>query len=276
MASKATSSTHPTAGNHSGDTQRVRLCLSYDGTDFYGWQKQKNQKATIQGLLEDSLSKIINSPTRVVGSGRTDRGVHALGQWAHFDGPKGTIPQNLLYRLQRMTPEAIQIKRVELAPDDFHAQISAERKTYLYRMRPKTLASPFLRDFCWFCGDFKKIHTFQSLTDEIVGIFDFSSFQSTGTEVSSTVRQVFSAQWSLSPSGFIDLRIQGSGFLKQMVRNIVGTVVELSENGAKPEDFRKILLAKDRQRAGAPAPAQGLYLDRVDYPRELDNKCRKL
>jgi len=188
--------------------QRLRTCLSYDGTGYFGWQKQKGQQPTIQGVLEKSLSKIAGEPIRVVGSGRTDRGVHALRQWAHFDLPENRALKNIAYRLQRMTPDDLRIKTVQWAPKDFHAQISAERKTYLYRIYPQKAPIPFLRNYCWFKGHHDQIDTFRSFTDKLLGKHDFSSFQSTGTDVRSPIREIFQAQWRITKGGFIELHIQ--------------------------------------------------------------------
>ena len=258
------------------EKQRVRFQLSYDGTDFFGWQKQPGDQPTVQGLLEKTLSKIYDEEISVVGSGRTDRGVHALSQWAHADLPKGRDFQNLQYRLQRMTPSSVSIKEVSLAPKDFHAQISATEKRYVYRLFNRPRANPFLTRFSWHYPFDLEMHFLQEASKFLLGEQDFATFQSQGTQVASTVRTISRCRWIERESGFVDFHIVGSGFLKQMVRNIVGTLMWFHEKQESPKKMREILKYRDRKQAGPPAPPQGLFLAHVKYPSELDNKCRKL
>lgn len=255
---------------------RIRIKLAYDGTDFYGWQRQPNVEPTIQGLLEKNLSQIFNQNIAVVGSGRTDRGVHALAQWAHFDLPADSDYSQLQYKLQRMTPESVSIKLAEVAPAEFHAQISAESKCYFYRLQVADTPNPFLERYSW---QRKKPIDFNKLNDlsaVILGSHDFTSFQSQGTPVSTPVREIFVSRWVKKSQGIYDFQIQGSGFLKQMVRNLVGTMVKTHDQGGSAQQMADILEKRDRALASAPAPAQGLYLSSVQYPKNLDNKCRKL
>lgn len=252
------------------------MCMSYDGTEFYGWQKQPEHSPTIQETLEQQLSKIFDTQIAVVGSGRTDRGVHALNQWAHFDVPADKDTSNLGYRLHRLTPPTIHIKQMESVPAEFHAQISAEKKRYIYRMFCRPRANPFLLRYSWNYRYNLDMNFLQDAASFLIGEHDFSSFQSVGTSVSTPRRTIYLARWVQRPSGFLDFHIEGNGFLKQMVRNIVGTMMWLHEKKAKPEAIRKILEACNRQQAGPPAPAQGLFLAKVKYPAALDNKCRKL
>ncbi|MEM7645893.1 MAG: tRNA pseudouridine(38-40) synthase TruA [Pseudomonadota bacterium] len=256
--------------------KRIRLKVAYDGTDFFGWQKQPNEDQTIQGILEKHLSQIYNEPISVVGSGRTDRGVHALAQWAHCDLPKRRDHSNLQYKLQRMTPETLSILRVEDAPGDFHAQISAVSKCYRYQIQVAPTPSPFQRLYSWQRKKPLSLNYLQQASKCLLGGHDFTSFQSKGTEVSSPVRELLVSRWREPKRGHFHYQIQGNGFLKQMVRNIVGTLIDLHDAGAPPEAISEILGAQDRQRASAPAPASGLFLASVQYPEILDNKCRKL
>lgn len=254
---------------------RIRALVSYDGTDFFGWQKQPNTEKTIQGFLENILSQIYNQPISVVGSGRTDRGVHAIKQWAHFDLPEGADYSNLHHKLQRMTPAEISIKKLELTPNDFHAQISAVSKCYQYRMQVTATPNPFLARYCWQRLKPLDLNFLQEASKTILGTHDFSSFQSQGTIVSTPVRTIFISRWQQKGDLF-RYEIQGSGFLKQMVRNIVGTMIKLHDDGKSPLELQSILNQKNRRLAAAPSPAQGLFLSSVQYPKSLDNKCRKL
>lgn len=255
---------------------RLRARLSYDGTDFLGWQRQPNSKNTVQGILEEKLTKIYNQKIAVVGSGRTDKGVHALNQWAHFDLPKNRDHSNLHYKLQRMTPESITIKQIEEASQDFHAQISAVSKCYFYRIQSGDHPNPFGRRFSWQRKTPLDMNYLQHLAKIICGEHDFSSFQSTGTPVSSTTRQVLISRWVIKNHGIFEYQIQGTGFLKQMVRNIVGTMVKMHDEKRPTDELSELILKKNRQLAPGPAPACGLFLSSVQYPSELDNKCRKL
>ncbi|MCB0376902.1 MAG: tRNA pseudouridine(38-40) synthase TruA [Bdellovibrionales bacterium] len=256
--------------------QRVRFCLCYDGTDFFGWQKQPKHSHTVQGVLEERLSKIFDQEVKVVGSGRTDRGVHAINQWAHADLPNDKRLKNLHYSLNRLTPASISIKKVELAPSDFHAQISAVEKRYVYRMFCRERANPFLLRYSWHFRDELNLKFLQEASELLLGEHDFSSFQSQGTTVSSTRRRLNLCRWVPRDSGFVDFHIRGNGFLKQMVRNIVGTLMWYHEKGLPPQAISQLLRAEDRSEAGPPAPPQGLFLASVRYPQSLDIKCRKL
>lgn len=258
------------------DKQRLRLLLCYDGTDFYGWQKQPNLEHTLQGLLEKQLSKIFNQDVAVVGSGRTDRGVHALNQWAHCDISNPKDLSNLAYKLNRMTPDSLHIKAIQAAPNDFHAQISAVSKSYKYRLIPGKMKNPFQDRFAWQPGRDLNLQYLQKLAPLFLGEHDFSSFQSQGTPVRSPVRKVLKSRWVTKPSGVWEYQVQGTGFLKQMVRNMVGTMVKLEQYQEDTSKLTQILQSQDRQQAAAPAPPQGLYLSSVQYPLSLDNKCRNL
>ncbi len=255
---------------------RVRLLLAYDGTDFMGWQKQPQTDKTFQGLLEKILTQIYDQPIAVIGSGRTDRGVHALNQWAHCDLPNTRDLSKLKYKLQRMTPSDLVIKRVEEAPSDFHAQISAVDKTYIYRIYNRPRPNPFINRYTWPIHKPLDIEYLQEMAKLLIGTHDFSSFQSKGTLVSTPVREIFQSQWIKGQKGLLTYKIQGSGFLKQMVRNIMATLIALHEKKAPPQELIRILSSQNRQLVPAPAPAQGLFLAQVNYPKDLDNKCRKL
>jgi tRNA pseudouridine38-40 synthase len=255
---------------------RIRLCLAYDGTAFFGWQKQPNTPETLQGVLESCLSMIFNQSVSVVGSGRTDRGVHALKQWAHFDLVDPVNLFNLQYRLNRMTPESVLIKKVEEAPADFHAQISAFAKCYKYRLIPGSNKSPFRGRYAWMPHKAISLESLQKMAPLFLGEHDFSSFQSQGTPVRTPVRQILISRWIAKEYGVLEYQVQGSGFLKQMVRNMVGTMVKLLEFQESTTKLKEILEARDRTLAASPAPPQGLFLSSVQYPQSLDNKCRKL
>lgn len=260
---------------------RLRLQLSYRGTDFYGWQKQPNQSETIQGHLERALSQIFNEPVRVVGSGRTDRGTHALVQWAHGEVSQDPSSKNLQYALNRLLPEAIRVHGIWVAPTEFHAQRSALCKKYIYKIHQSDTGlagDPFRALFYW--QEPKPLH-FEALSQMaslFLGEHDFSAFQSSGTEVLSPKRHILKSYWKKEGS-ILTYHVVGTGFLKQMVRNLVGAMVTLQnqqDTATALEKLQHLLASKDRQQGPAPAPAHGLYLKWVKYPEDLDNKCRKL
>ena len=259
---------------------RGRILLSYVGTGYYGWQKQPHSTPTIQEELEKTLSKLFDSKISTVASGRTDAGVHAYGQVAHFNAPKQLSHfKNLKKSLNSLLPDTIVVRDVFEAPEDFHALASVVEKTYIYKVLRSKNPSPFLHDRALWRPEDLDLDLLNKLSAVLKGEHDFASFQSQGTEVATTVRKIFAAQWSQPRENLVEFRITGSGFLKQMVRNIVGTMLDLHDEGNthSPEsELNKILAAKSRQAAGSTAAAHGLYLHHVVYPKELDNRCRKL
>ncbi len=257
---------------------RVRLLLSYDGTEFAGWQRQTQQThlKTIQGSIEEALLKIYGRPIHILGASRTDTGVHALGQVAHFDSPKDPESFNLRYALQSLLRPNIVPKAAWLAPPDFHAIGHSVKKTYKYHILNREVPSALRYQRTHWVRFPLDVAYLNELSQVLVGRQDFKSFQTTGTVVKTTVREIFSASWERKPHDTLVFTVTGNGFLKQMVRNLVGTLIDLAQERATPERLREILDAKDRRLAGASAPAQGLYLYRVYYPEDLDNKCRKL
>lgn len=211
-----------------------------------------------------------------MGSGRTDRGVHALNQWAHVDITNPKDLENLQYKLNRMTPSSLYIKQVYSAPNDFHAQISSVSKAYKYRLLPEKDRNPFSERYCWQPGHPIDMEYLQKLAPVFLGEQDFSSFQSQGTPVRTPVRKILISRWVAKRGGVWEYQVQGTGFLKQMVRNMVGTMLKLEQLQSPTEALHEILTARDRSLAAAPAPPQGLFLSSVQYPESLDNKCRKL
>lgn len=257
--------------------QRYKLVLSYDGTDTVGWQRQGHNPTSIQQCMENSLSEFYNDKITVVGSGRTDAGVHAEGQVAHFDAiPDPARTKRLVHALNRMSPRHIVIKQGWEVPKDFHSIHSTIKKTYKYRIfnSPQPTAL-FHRMTDWVHWQMD-VDFLNEATSHILGTHDFTSFQTSGTERKTTVRTIMYAKWTQRSASYIDFTITGSGFLKQMVRNIVGTMLDLNKRGRPANDIIKILEARDRQAAGPTAEARGLSLYRVFYPQHLDFKSHKI
>lgn len=278
------------------DRHRVRLHLSYDGTDFHGWQRQTDAagnttQTTGQGTIESAVAKIFGEKLSVVGASRTDAGVHAQMQVAHFDCKRDpTLFRDLRYSLQCLTPASLVIKEAFLAPYDFHSIATARDKTYRYSILNRRVPSALRRRTTWWVREPLSLDFLNEASQFLVGTHDFKSFQTSGTYVESTVRTLSKLHWvrvapaesALSgsdPAKNADtllFEIQGEGFLKQMVRNIVGTLVDLQLDGKSPADIKTVLEAKDRRKAGNTAPPQGLFLSSIRYPHELDIRCSPL
>lgn len=256
---------------------RIKLIVSYDGTDFMGWQKQNHGiKKGIQEVLEQAISKILNQEIHIFGSGRTDAGVHALGQVVHFDCLKPVEhfqKWDFPWAINHHLPSSISVKHAYVAPPEFHATLSATHKTYRYLIwnHPRRSAL-FCRYSAWIRKplDLEYLHDSSQL---FKGEKDFKSMQSVGTPVSHTVRTIYKTQWKRLKPHLIEFQITGSGFLKQMVRNIVGTQLLLEKTQSPMKKITEILESLDRTQAGPPAPPEGLYLKRVFYPLELDKQC---
>ena len=250
---------------------KIKLLISYQGTHFYGWQKQKNER-TIQEELEKALFQLFQTSISVVGSGRTDTGVHALGQVAHFEIPKWkNIP--LLKALNHLTPQDICIIKAWRAPEEFHARFSAIKKTYSFLLSTTPFPQALAREFVWWTSQKIQLKKLQQQAKKVVGTQDFTSFQSSGSEVKTTVKTIYSAQWKQIQPHLYQFDITGSGFLKQMVRNLVGTQLDLLKEPFPEKKLQYILEKKDRKLAYSTAPGQGLFLNEVFYPKTLDKKC---
>ena len=257
--------------------KKVRLLLSYDGTNFKGWQKQKNTSQTIQGLIEKALFEIFSTPISLIGSGRTDTGVHARAQVAHFTLPSSQVPKRLVQRLNSLTPSSISFHRAWLAPLNFHAQMSALQRMYRYFILNTPTPSVFNQRYTLWHPQPLHLENLNLMAQELIGEKDFKSFQNKGTIVSSTVRKVFSAQWYWQRHlNLFVFQIEANSFLKQMVRNLVGTQLRLmnTENGV--QKIRQILKLRARKEAFQTSSPQGLFLYRVSYPSSLDIKCQRI
>jgi tRNA pseudouridine38-40 synthase len=257
------------------DHTRVRMHISYDGTDFMGWQRQTTLPS-VQGTLEKAISQICGKPTRVLGASRTDSGVHANQQVAHFDCPKDPGSFDFRYSLQSMTPESVVVEEMFIAPVDFHAIAQVTDKVYRYRVFNRVIPSALLHRYSYWVRFPLDLAYLNEASKYLVGKQDFKSFQSSGTKVLTTVREIFAASWTQPDEHILEFSIRGNGFLKQMVRNIVGTLIYLNQDEAPTDQVKAILGYQDRRKAGPTAPAQGLFLDHVNYPESVDNGCRKL
>lgn len=252
---------------------RIRLTLAYDGTAFCGWQLQPRDR-TVQGELEAAISRIAAAPVRVHGSGRTDSGVHALGQVCHFDVPENRVGIPWRRALNSLLPDDVSVLSCAVVDDAFHSRYSALSKTYAYTLwHTREYLHPQRRNFVWQCGplDFE---TMEEAARIFLGEHDFAAFQNVGTPVRSTVRTMNRLERLSGPSEHESFWLFcADGFLKQMVRNIMGCLVAVGLGKVSPEIVRSILDEADRTAAPGTAPAQGLCLEHVQYPAMDEENC---
>jgi len=241
------------------------MVLQYDGTRYHGWQWQKNA-LTIQAVVEEKIQDLTKEQVRVIASGRTDTGVHALHQVCHFLGHSDMDPDSIRKGLNSLLPEDILVRHVEQAPSDFHARYSVKSKVYEYRILNREQPDLFLRHYAWHVARKLDLTRMEACVSFLRGRHDFSSFKSARSDNLNPVREMTRAELhGPSEDGLIRFVFEADGFLRHMVRNIVGTVVEVGSGRINPDEFLKIVEAKDRKRAGVKAPPQGLFLTMVRY-----------
>lgn len=252
--------------------RNIRLLLAYDGTRFAGWQRQE-KVPTIQGMLENAISVMTGNPTSLHGAGRTDAGVHALGMTANFLTLTNIPCAGFLKGLNSMLPADIRILGAEDVDPNFHARRSARGKTYIYNICTAPIQLPTDRLYSAHVpGDDFNIGVVGACLEHIKGMHDFSSFEATGSRNPNpdsgrgAVREILEAKVvDRDMAGEVEITITGNGFLRHMVRNIVGTLIWVGKGKISVADFAGILAAKDRSCAGPTAPARGLFLKEVHY-----------
>jgi len=242
----------------------VRLVLEYDGSRYFGWQRQR-EEPTIQGVLEEAIYRITGERSSLIASGRTDAGVHALHQVCHFRTSSETAPEALKRGLNALTPHNILVKDVRQAPHDFHARYSARSKTYEYRVLNRPDPDVFVRAYVWHVPHGLDLGAMESCMDILPGRHDFTSFRSSGSTNVNPVREMMRSELHRSDPHRLVFVFEADGFLRHMVRNIVGTIVEVGRGKFSFDDFVRILEAGDRRLAGTKAPPQGLFLTTVKY-----------
>ena len=249
--------------------RNIRLLLAYDGSEFSGWQVQPDAP-TIQGTLASAIGRVTGEKVLPQGSGRTDAGVHALGQVATFPTESPIPAANLVKALNDLLPPSIRVLKACEAAAEYHARKSARSKTYRYRMYRDPICPPFLARYVWHYPFPLDENAMQQAARLVIGEHDFISFAAVDPErghddeTISNVRRIFVSTWKRAGAELI-YTVQGSGFLHHMVRNLVGTFVLVGKTTLKPENIDEILQARNRTAAGATAPASGLYLVNVDY-----------
>jgi tRNA pseudouridine38-40 synthase len=243
----------------------LKITLQYDGTDYVGWQRQANG-VSIQALLEDALEPIERSPVVVHGAGRTDAGVHALAQVATATLSAAIEPATLARALNAVLPPSVRVLTVQEAEPPFHARFSAAGKVYEYRIVNEPIVSPFLHRYAWHVPTPLDVEAMRKASRLLKGTHDFAAFQGSGSAVASTSRTIRAIDW-VDGGGAVPLvmRIEADGFLRHMVRTIVGTLVEVGMGRWPSSQVTRILESGERREAGRTAPAQGLFLARVIY-----------
>ncbi len=241
----------------------IKLTIAYDGTDYHGWQNQTSL-STVQGRLERALFKMTGTSTRIHGAGRTDAGVHATGQVAHFTSSRSFKPQTWVRGLNALLPQDIAICSAHSVLPSFHARFSAKQKTYRYFIYCGKRRSPFLRQTAWHLPHTLDIRKMRSAAKRLLGSHDFTSFCATAKERGDC--SVDLKKIEIRKQGEqIQMTLKAGRFLQYMVRNIVGFLVEVGRGRRAGEEIPVILAAKDRTLAGPTAPPQGLFLVRVVY-----------
>ena len=241
----------------------IKILVEYDGTRYCGWQVQPNCES-IQEVLERAISTFLGTPTRIIGSGRTDAGVHAIGQVANFFVDKEYDGFRILRGLNALTPADITIKQVEFVADSFDARRDGRSRVYEYHILNRRTPSPFYLNRAWHLHEDLDRKAMLAAIPCMLGEHDFSSFRAAGCEAAHAVRKAY--ETSLEERGeLLVYTIEATAFLRHMVRNIVGTLVEVGRGLRTPGSFSDLLDARDRTQAGPTAPPHGLYLVEVKY-----------
>jgi tRNA pseudouridine38-40 synthase len=246
--------------------RNIRLTLQYDGTNYFGWQRQASTCATIQTIVEKTLGNILQEKVHIIAAGRTDTGVHARQQIANFKTSNLISLLKLKHALNSLLPDDIRVAAISIVPLNFHSRFNAREKTYQYTILNRPYADVFFRNLVYHYGIAKlDISRMRAAARLLVGRHDFTSFRATGTNRSkSNVRMIKRINIS-QKDGLIVIQVTGEGFLYKMVRGIAGTLIEIGRGKLPIQSIRSILSAKNRTHAGPTAPASGLCLLRVKY-----------
>lgn len=244
---------------------RYFVAFSYFGQAYHGWQRQPNA-STVQQILEESLSTLLKSPINLVGAGRTDAGVHATNMYAHFDFQEINSLTDLTYRLNAFLPEDIAIQKISVVPGDAHARFDAVQRTYEYWIVQEK--NPFYKDAAHYVKHRLDIPAMNKAAALLLEYDDFECFSKSNTDVKTYLCKIKSATWNLTGEKLV-FTITADRFLRNMVRAIVGTFLDVGLGKMAPEDVKTIIKSKDRRTAGASVPAKGLYLTKVSYPSTI-------
>lgn len=244
--------------------RNIKMIVQYDGSNFKGFQKLKDNENTIQGKLESVLSKMTNENIEIIGSGRTDMGVHAYGQVVNFK-TNCTLSLNKIHKyLYEYLPQSISIKELEEVDDRFHSRYNAKRKVYLYKIDNNEYPNPFNRKYSCHVAKKLDLAKMRKVAEVLVGEHDFTSFCSSKSKKKSHVREIYSISIN-EKNGLIEIFVEGNGFLYNMVRIIVGTLIDAGHNKITANQVKTLIELKDRSKSPETAPSKGLFLYRVKY-----------
>ncbi len=246
--------------------KRIKLTVAYDGTAFSGWQSQPERR-TVEGVLNEALSRLTGEKIAVIGASRTDAGVHALGNVAVFDTASEIPAERFCYALNPLLPEDVVAVRSEETERAWHPRHQKCRKTYEYRIQNAEMPDPIRRRTSYFVSFPLDIEAMRKAAEYLKGTHDFASFCCVRTNVKDTVRTIYRLELERQEDE-IRLTVEGNGFLYNMVRIIAGTLLQVGRGYFQPEQVKEMLEAKNRIEAGATAPPQGLRLVRIDYEKE--------
>ena len=245
---------------------RYFIELQYDGKAYCGWQRQPEQ-STVQGTLEDALSKLLRRPTEIVGAGRTDTGVNASFYVAHLDTLEEIDCQHIAYKLNAMLPQDIAIKRIYSVEDDLHARFDAVEREYTYFLSP--VKAPFRRHSAWIYYIPLNVKRMNEAAKVLLATDDFTTFAKLNSNNKTNICNVSHAEWVTEEDGTLRFTIRADRFLRNMVRAIVGTLVDVGRGRYTVEEFAKIVASRDLSRASSGAPPQGLFLSNVKYKGQM-------
>lgn len=248
---------------------RYFIKLSYDGTNYHGWQMQDNA-STVQAVVEKALSTLLSNKVEVTGCGRTDTGVHAKEYYAHFDMVsviEDDILKDIVYRMNAILPDDISVSDVFSVDSNVHARFSATSRTYKYYIL--RIKDPFAKLYSWNLYGNIDIKKMNVASEILLEYNDFTSFSKLHTDVKTNNCRIISAVWT-EENNMLVFTIKADRFLRNMVRSIVGTLLDVGKEKLSPDDFRKIIEGKDRSDAGYSVPAKGLFLDRIEYPPDIN------
>lgn len=243
--------------------RNIKLTIEYDGKDYHGWQKQPN-KLNIQGEIEKAIQTITGEEVELIGSGRTDSGVHAFGQVANFKMESNFPIQKIPIAINSQLKTSIRIKKAQEVEESFHSRYHCHQKTYAYIIDNSEQGTAIYRNYTYHVAQPLNVKAMQQAANFLVGEHDFSSFKSSGTSSKSSVRTIYEAKIFQEQERVI-IELTGNGFLYNMVRIISGTLVEIGLGEKRPEEMQEIINSKDRQKAGKTLPASGLFLMKVEY-----------
>ena len=245
---------------------RYFIELQYDGGAYCGWQRQPEQP-TVQGVIEDALTKLMRRPTEIVGAGRTDTGVNASFYVAHFDSEEAIDCKHIAHKLNAMLAHDIAIKRIYEVADDLHARFDAIEREYTYLLSP--VKSPFRRHSAWICYYQLDVEKMNEAAKILLATEDFTTFAKLNSNNKTNICHVSHAEWVVESDGTLRFTIRADRFLRNMVRAIVGTLVDVGRGRYTVEEFAEIVASRDLSQASSGAPPQGLFLSNVKYKGQM-------